>query len=68
MLVHCDIVTYNKKYIFSLLPFFLAHSSENPWNFLSDESNKGVLCYVNKMIFVTHLRMGAGCQENQAHG
>ena len=53
---------------------FLAQSSENPWNFLSDKSNKGatILAY----FFQPHLKLkggdfwkvpkdGAGCQGNQ---
>ena len=42
---------------------FLAQSSSNPGNFLSDRSNKGVFCYVNEVTFGPHWKMGAGCQE-----
>ena len=38
---------------------FLAQSSSNPWNFLSEESHKGFFCYVNKVTFGLHLRMGS---------
>ena len=31
--LHCDIVIYNKKNVFSFHPQFLAHSFQNPWNF-----------------------------------
>ena len=34
----CDVVIYNKKCIFGLLPPFLSHSSQISWNFLSDNS------------------------------
>ena len=50
----CDIVIYKKyilvipSHIYGLCPQFLAHSSRNPWNFLSAESlRKGAFCYVN---------------------
>lgn len=33
----CDSMIYNKKYMFSLHLLFLAHSFQNPWNFLSIE-------------------------------
>lgn len=42
---------YNKKYIFDLHLCFL-----NPWNFLSDESDKDVFCYFNELSFRKHLR------------
>lgn len=35
----CDAVIYK---VFGLYPQFLAHSSQNLWNFLSVENNKGV--------------------------
>lgn len=69
----CDIVIYKKhifgiqmtKIYFSYILVFLqsaAHRSQNPWNFLSAESKKSVFCYVNKVMFGKHLRVGAGCQ------
>lgn len=47
---------------------FPAHSSKNPWDFLSVESWNGVFCYVDEVIFgkpLGNLRMGSGCQGNQ---
>lgn len=32
-------------YIFGLNPWFLAHSSSNSWNFLSDKSNENIFCH-----------------------
>lgn len=37
----------NKFLIYVLCPQFLAHSSQNPWNFLSVAGEKGVFCYIN---------------------
>ena len=37
--------------VFVLCPYFLAQSSPNPWNFLNDESDKGVFYYLNEVIF-----------------
>lgn len=37
----CDIVIYNKKYIFNLCPYS-EHRTPEALNFLRDESNKGV--------------------------
>ena len=59
----CDIVIYSKKYIF-VLPV-LATESLNPWNFLSGDNIKSVLCFANEMIFGKHQWIGAGCQGNQ---
>lgn len=53
--------------IFGVHPWFLAHSSKNPWNLLSDESNKDVFCYANEVIWGPHLRMGTACQENRPY-
>lgn len=36
---------------------FVAQSSSNPGNFLSDENHKGAFCYDNEVTW-THLRMG----------
>lgn len=33
--------------------------------FISDESDKGVFCYVNEITYGFHLGMGPGCQEIQ---
>lgn len=35
-IILCGIVVYNKQYIFGLLSLFLALSSPNPQNFLSN--------------------------------
>lgn len=51
---------------FSLPPSFLGHRSQNPWNTLSVESDKGIFCYVNEANFGKQLRMGAGCQWRQS--
>lgn len=61
ILDHCDTVIYK---IFGLHLQLLFHGSRNPWNFPSDENDKGVFCYVNEVSW-KHLRMGAHCQENQ---
>ena len=53
----CDAIY--KKYILDLHLCFL-----NPWNFLGEERDKGIFCYVNEVPFRKHLRMGAGCQGN----
>lgn len=42
------------------LSLFLAQSSENLCNFLSDESCKGVFCYINEVTFGKHLGLGMG--------
>lgn len=47
MFGHSDDQTYF-SYIFGFSPSFLAHSSQNPWNFLSLESDIGAFCYVNE--------------------
>lgn len=47
----------------SFVPF-LVPSSQNPWNFLTDENDNSIFCYMNEVTFGLHLRM-AGCQENQ---
>lgn len=43
-----------KKNIYSLCSHFWYRYS----NFLSDENSKGVVCYVNKVAFGLHLKMG----------
>ena len=52
-------------YIFVVFIQFLTQSSENPWYFLRDESNKNVFCCVNEVTFGKCLWMGAGCPEKQ---
>lgn len=49
---------YNKKYIFDVCPCF-CHRAPKTFGISSDEHDKGVFCYVNKVTFVKHLRMGA---------
>ena len=51
--------------IFGLSPQSQAHSSPNPWNFLSTEGDLGVFCYGNEKTFGKHLRMMVGCQWSQ---
>ena len=46
------------SYVFHLHPQFLAYTSQNPWNFLSVDSDKCVSCYVNEVTFGPHLKMG----------
>lgn len=55
----CDTMIYSKKYISRLHPSFWHKAPETL------RSNQVVFCYVNKVNFRTHLRMGAGCQDNQ---
>ena len=55
----CDIVIDNRKHIG--LHLVLAQSSPNSWNFLSDQSLKGVSCHINEVTFgkpLGHLRRG----------
>ena len=58
---------YNKKYIFGF-PLGSGTSVWSSWDLLSEESAKGVLCYVSEVTFGSLLRMGAGCQWNQPLG
>ena len=53
-----------QKYI-SHLCFVFVHSPPNSWNFLSVESDQGVIYEWGD--FWKHLRMGACCQENQPY-
>lgn len=39
------------SYIFYLHVQFLAHNSQNPWDFLSVENDKGAFCYVKEVTF-----------------
>ena len=51
--------TYTHIYTYSVFLIFLAQSSQNTWNFLSDESDKQVFCNTNDMTFgksLDHLR------------
>lgn len=48
--------------ISGLIPWFLAHSSQNPWNF---QGLRVTHCYVNEMAFGLYLRLGASCQGSQ---
>lgn len=57
----CDIVSYNKKYIFSLPSCFWLTVPKTLGIALSDESGIGVSGYVNEMTFGPHLRMWTGC-------
>ena len=34
------------SYLFGLCPHFLAHSSPNPWSFLSGKSSRSIFCYI----------------------
>ena len=51
LLLACWGITLCKKYIFDPHLCFL-----NPRNFLSDESDKDVFCYLNEVSFRKHLR------------
>lgn len=51
---YCDLKY--EIYIWSPSPFL--HRA--PKSFVSDQSNKGMFCYVNELTFGPHLRMGAG--------
>lgn len=46
----CDIVTYNKKYIFGLSPLSW-HRAPKAIGISCDESDKSVFCYVNDVVF-----------------
>ena len=63
-ITHCDIVIYDKKYMFGFRPLFLAQSSKNPWDFPSDEKIKVSFLMLMRRLG-KHLRMGAGYQWNQ---
>lgn len=39
---------------------YQAQSSQKPWNFLSDENDKGVSCYVNEVSFAPSAKNGGG--------
>lgn len=41
-----DTVTYNDKCIFCFHPHSWLRDPKNLWNFLGDESDKGVFCYI----------------------
>lgn len=66
MLAGCDVVIC-KKYIFgnsdnqNILLTFLWSSSTIP----GSQILKDVFCYANEVTFGKHLRMGAGCQQDQ---
>ena len=64
----CDFVIYSKKKNLFVIIQFLTGCSYNSWNFLRDESNKGIFCYVNEKIWeaVGNLGMKPGCQGNQS--
>lgn len=65
-ITHCDIVIYDKKYMFGFRPLFLAQSSKNPWDFPSDEKIKvSFLMLMRRLLDSTQgPRVGAGCQGN----
>ena len=53
--------THTHTYIYLVFIIFLAQSSQNSWNFLSDESDKRVFCNTNDMTFgksLDHLKVG----------
>ena len=60
----CDIVICNTRYIFGLCPL-LRHRVHKPLEFPKWWEHKSVFCYVNEVTLGLHLRMGAGCRENQ---
>ena len=65
--VDCDIMIYNKEYIFGLCHRFWPKVPKTLGSF-SKESCNGVLCYVKLVIFgkpVGNLRMCVGCQMRQ---
>lgn len=47
----CDLSWFIINIFFPLQPWFLTHSSQNPWNFLSSRSNESIFCY-NICLFV----------------
>lgn len=40
LLIQMTKVSFSRIYVFSFNPGFLAHSSPNPWNFLSNKANR----------------------------
>ena len=56
------------SYTFGLRPQFLAHSSRNPRNFLSNVSHKDVFCYVNEMTFEPVWGGGGGGEKEYGTG
>lgn len=65
IIISCDIVIYNKNYIFGLHPHSWQRAPKNYWNFLCEKSIKGILYYVNEVNFRKLIKMVAGCLENQ---
>lgn len=53
----CDIIIYNRKYILDL-HLISGTNSYNPWNFPSDESSQGILCYVTEVCIKTPYPLG----------
>ena len=64
VVMHCNSVFYNEKYIFGLR---LISGSEllNPFQFPKWWEQPSYHFYVNEVTLRRHLRMGAGCQETQ---
>lgn len=56
-------VIYKRNVHLVFKPLWL-RAPKNVWNFLNDEQDKGVFCYVNKVTIGKHL-MKAGGQENK---
>lgn len=52
------------SYIFGACAQFLAHSFQNPWDFLSVRVIRCLL-FINEVTFGIHLRMEADYQEDQ---
>ena len=47
--------------VFDLCPWFLAHSSQKPWNFLSYKSNGSIFGYIwSLVLFLKSLRSHKG--------
>ena len=61
----CVMLWFMKSNVYLVFVSFLAQSSSNLCNFVSDENNKGVFCYVNEVTFGPHLRWQPGCQEDK---
>ena len=60
----CDIMVYNKKYIFGLHPIFFWHRAPKTLR-ISLRRDKGVFCYAPQVTFERHPKMKTGCQEDK---
>lgn len=59
----CDIMIYNKNYVYGLCLFFQHRDKTLGMSWVM--RNKDIFFYVNEVTFGPQLRMGAGCQRSQ---